>query len=260
MMALDSIGLRPLTIEAHMNFRLALPATVIAFTVFLESCGTPPQLSETEGTATSASQATQASAQPSVQGAATEAHPATTAAGTPAATPSAAPSATESPENAPQDPEQQEAEQTASSDNAPVPHQDAAGRKPMPAQPSTSDGSAEEVAKPNAGWGRSLVGSCRLYFADDSARCREIYGNSQARLIEIFIKHCQAEGNDYEGEWTEQACPAVLAEKDRVGGCLSEDPDYSTIAYSYVDPNDALAKGLVPLVRTQCRGTFIPER
>lgn len=128
---------------------------------------------------------------------------------------------------------------------------------PSPA-PAAVPAPAQGVGKSD--WGRNLVGSCRLYFSDDSVRCREIYGSSQARFIEIFIKHCQAGAGDYDGQWSESSCPLDLADKERVGGCLSEDPDYSTIAYSYIDPNDALAKGLVPLVRTQCLGTYIPER
>lgn len=109
-------------------------------------------------------------------------------------------------------------------------------------------------------WGRDLVGSCRLYFPDGSVRCREIYGSSRARFIEIFIRKCHTGAGDYDGVWSEQSCPLDLADRERVGGCLTEDPDYATIAYSYIDPHDALAKGLVPLVRTQCLGTYIPAR
>lgn len=130
----------------------------------------------------------------------------------------------------------------------------------LPDAPAPAQKAAVPAPANKEGFGRNLVGSCRLYFSDDSVRCREIYGSSQARFIEIFIKHCQAGAGDYDGQWSESSCPLELAEKERVGGCMTEDPDYSTIAYSYIDPNDALAKGLVPLVRTQCLGTYIPER
>lgn len=127
-------------------------------------------------------------------------------------------------------------------------------------QPAPADSQDNALGDPSGSISRDLVGSCRLYFADDSVRCREIYGSSRARFIEIFIKHCQTGAEDYDGVWSAQSCPLVLADKERVGGCLADDPDYSTIAYSYIDPNDALAKGMVPLVRTRCLGTYIPER
>lgn len=184
---------------------------------------------------------------------------------------SAAPSSVKTASNPPKSHHKASATDTAGLDEQELEASDAAGPSDdearsteaaarLPDAPPPAQKTAIAVPAAKESFGRNLVGSCRLYFSDDSVRCREIYGSSQARFIEIFIKHCQAGAGDYDGQWSESSCPLELAEKERVGGCMTEDPDYSTIAYSYIDPNDALAKGLVPLVRTQCLGTYIPER
>lgn len=211
-------------------------ATFIAFlsvVAMAQGCGTQPPAVEAE-TMTPATGA-------AAQGSQTQA-------------PSAA-TASQQPDNADNAPVQNSARSSEGSKLA-----ESAARLPdAPVTPVVKN-PAPATSEDKGGITRNLVGSCRLYFSDDSVRCREIYGSSQARFIEIFIKHCQAGAGDYDGQWSQSSCPLDLADKERVGGCLSEDPDYSTIAYSYIDPNDALAKGLVPLVRTQCLGTYIPER
>lgn len=236
-----------------MIFRLVLPIALAALATFSQGCGNTSQPVP----------------------AASKADPAP--ADSPSSASSVSPAASTSTKEASARSGADSAQQSLASENAPkMPHAELPEDAPIPSSTDSQSGNPSNGQYPAAsastmtqdgaslgitgGWGRKLVGSCRLYFADESVRCREIYGNSQARFIKIFVKHCQTDAHDYDGVWSEQACPVQMAEKERVGGCLAEDPDYSTIAYSYVDPRDTLAKGLLPLVRSQCHGTYLPER
>lgn len=243
-----------------MIFRLALPAALCALATFSQGCGNTSQPVPTP-TANKAEQVRESSpsstSYTATKSSASSAISSATSAAEQAASSSSPQELTH--ENAPKMPNAELPE------DAPIPTSadgDSRSQAQEQEQVASSSALGQEVTSQGitGGWGRKLVGSCRLYFADESVRCREIYGNSQARFIKIFVKHCQTGANDYDGVWSEQACPVQMSEKERVGGCLAEDPDYSTIAYSYVDPSDALAKGLLPLVRSQCHGTYIPER
>lgn len=106
---------------------------------------------------------------------------------------------------------------------------------------------------------RKLAGSCRLFFDDNSVKCREIHTSSKSRFIAIAKKHCNTVGNGYTGIWSEKACPRDIWNKERVGGCWSENQDYSSIGYSYVGRDDALAKSMLPLLKSTCNGKFIED-
>lgn len=106
---------------------------------------------------------------------------------------------------------------------------------------------------------RTLSGSCRLFFDDDSIKCREIHSRTKNRLISIFKKHCRTTGNGYTGVWSQKECPKKIWGKDRFGGCWSENNDYSTIGYSYFGRDETLAKSLLPLMKSNCSGLYLQD-